>query len=383
MNSFSPRFRPSCGLHVAGAALAAAITLFVASCAGAPVAPDSTEESTEMTPIPAVEKSPVSGLPVPAALLANPLLPAGEDLAVLDWAGFEASATYSYDDGQPSHIAHWEALKETGVPMTWYLMTNSNWPAGYDATWKDALANGHELGNHTHTHNNLVKYADSAAIVADLDSCETYLRDRLGQEGTPSFAYPFGETGWKEHFDKNADGSARDASRFLFARTVQNGRIGPRATIDPLFLPIFGVTGSHREADFIRELDAALAAKSWTIFMYHSILPGDNWYAGVPLEDVLGSLDHARRGQKMWLDTVLSIASYWYAARLVRSLEPVDNADGQSWTWPLPAAFPGGRYLRVSIPQGSLWQGGRELAKHEAGFYEIALDEGTLLWKKN
>ena len=336
-----------------------------------------------MTPIPAVVKSPVSGLPVPASLLASPLAPSGEELVVLDWAGFEAAATYSFDDGQPSHIAHWEAFKETGVPMTWYLMTNSNWPADYDKTWKDALANGHELGNHTHLHNNLVKYADSAAIVADLDACETYLSDRLGQEGTPSFAYPFGETGWKNHFDRNADGSSREAPRFLLARTVQGGRISPRSTVDPLLLPIFGVTGSHREADFVRELDGALAAKSWTIFMYHSILPGDNWYAGVPLEDVIESLDHARRGQRMWLDTVLSIGSYWYAARLFRALEAESVADGQTWTWTLPQAFPAGRYLRVAIPQGSLWQNGNELARHEAGFYEIALDVGSLLWKKN
>jgi len=75
-------------------------------------------------PFPSFEKSAVSGLPVPPGLLAKiskngKADQGGSPLKVLDWAGFEAAASYSFDDGQPSHTQHWAALKATGIPMTW------------------------------------------------------------------------------------------------------------------------------------------------------------------------------------------------------------------------------------------------------------------------
>src|SRR5512138_621693 len=43
--------------------------------------------------------------------------PAGTpaNLTVLDWAGFDAAVSWSYDDGQASHIEHYAALQATGV----------------------------------------------------------------------------------------------------------------------------------------------------------------------------------------------------------------------------------------------------------------------------
>ena len=60
-----------------------------------------------------------SGLPVPP-VEGNIPRPAGKpgNLTVLDWAGFTGALTYTFDDGQPSHVAHYLALQETGVPMT-------------------------------------------------------------------------------------------------------------------------------------------------------------------------------------------------------------------------------------------------------------------------
>ncbi len=335
---------------------------------------------------PVVEKSIISNMPVPAHLLENPLPSSAEGLdnpalEILDWAGYEAAATYSYDDGQPSHLDHWEALKATGVPMTWYLWTGVGGSARYDAVWKDALANGHEVANHTRSHKRISEYASDKAIVKDIDDCATYLRERIGLEETPSFAYPFGETQWKNYFDRASDGEGNTEARFLLARTVRGGRVQAKSKIDPLLLPIFSVDGNHNEKDFIRELDTALNEKSWTIFMFHSILPGDNWYAGVSLESILISLSHAQHGQKTWLDTVEAIGSYWFAARIFREITPVAHNGGLRWEWELPATFNSGHYLRASIAGGKLFQNGEILPQHKAGFYEIALDTGSLEWQ--
>jgi hypothetical protein len=49
-----------------------------------------------------------SGLPVPPGASDRPR-PSGApgNLTVLDWAGFKSALTYTFDDGQPSQIAHY------------------------------------------------------------------------------------------------------------------------------------------------------------------------------------------------------------------------------------------------------------------------------------
>ena len=48
------------------------------------------------------------------------------------------------------------------------------------------------------------------------------------------------------------------------------------------------------------------------------------------------------------------------------------------WTWTLPAHFPPGRYLRVKVDGGTLTQASAPLPWDEHGYYEVALDAGTL-----
>ena len=49
-----------------------------------------------------------------------------------------------------------------------------------------------------------------------------------------------------------------------------------------------------------------------------------------------------------------------------------------TWTWTLPAHFPAGKFLRVKVDGGTLTKGAGPLAWDEHGYYEIALDAGTL-----
>lgn len=50
----------------------------------------------------------------------------------------------------------------------------------------------------------------------------------------------------------------------------------------------------------------------------------------------------------------------------------------RTWTWTLPDHFPPGKYLRVTVPGGTLKQGGSELVWDGHGYYEIALDAGSV-----
>jgi peptidoglycan/xylan/chitin deacetylase (PgdA/CDA1 family) len=327
----------------------------------------------EQTIVKPIEKSEVSGLPLPGPGDVSAPSGTGCNLSVLDWAGFDGAASYTFDDGQPSHIAHWQELKAAGVPMTFYVCSNGNWAPGFDAAWKDALSVGCEIGNHTHKHDRIANYPNADAIVKDISVCADYITNNLGQTSPCSFAYPFGELGWKDSF----------GSRFLLARSVFSGTVKPLDSIDPLVLPIFAVTGTHTETDFNNALDKSIAERSWVIFMYHSLLPGDNWYAGVPSKSVTGSIMHARATGKLWIDTVERIGSYWLAQKLFALLDAKGDESLKTWTWILPEHFPKGSYIRVKANSGSLSQNGVDLPWNDHGFYEVALDAGNLAWRKS
>ena len=49
-----------------------------------------------------------------------------------------------------------------------------------------------------------------------------------------------------------------------------------------------------------------------------------------------------------------------------------------TWKWTLPAHFPTGKFLRVKVAGGKLTQGSQALAWDGHGYYEVALDAGTL-----
>jgi len=59
---------------------------------------------------------------------------------------------------------------------------------------------------------------------------------------------------------------------------------------------------------------------------------------------------------------------------------PAVPAGAASWTWTLPAHFPPGHSLRVTVDGGTLTQSGQPLTWNGHGYYEVSLDAGALSW---
>jgi hypothetical protein len=115
--------------------------------------------------------------------------------------------------------------------------------------------------------------------------------------------------------------------------------------------------------------------------LFHSLLPGDNCYAGVPASDVTDSVGHAKSLSDVWIDTVANVGAYWLAERaLTHAAAASSGGGGTTFTWTLPAHFPAGKYLRVTVSGGTLRQGAAQLVWNGNGFYEVALDAGSLSW---
>lgn len=318
---------------------------------------------------------PVSPLPVPPGPDdQEPPQGATANLRVLPWAGFSSAVSYTFDDAQPSQLEHWEELKATGVRMTFYLNTSNTSPTGFDATWQEAYELGNELGNHTvnHCHSDFsgcTRHLPS--LDAELDQCTTYIQTNLAQPVVWTMAYPYGDLGYK----------CQAQARFFLARGVTSGMVAPGDKTDPFNLPIYAAAGGEKQSVFDGRIDAANDGGKWLIFLFHSILPtANNWYAGVDIASITGSIEHAKSLESVWVDSVVNVGAYWLGQRVLEALTPDTTDESITWQWSLPRFFPRGHVLRVLVDGGQLSQDGQALDWDGHGYYEVALDPGNLTW---
>jgi peptidoglycan/xylan/chitin deacetylase (PgdA/CDA1 family) len=318
-----------------------------------------------------------SGLPTPPGAGGLPP-PSGTpgNFTVLAWAGFTAAVSWTFDDSQPSQIAHYAELAAVGIPMTFYISTGNNTESGYDATWTQAVNDGSEIGNHTvhHCHADLTMCSfgtPDATLTQEIDDCSTYITQHYPQVATWTAASPFGDTGY----------DSDDQSRFLVNRGVGGGMVGasPNDNTDPFNLPIYLAQPGDTASIFSGQIDSAHSGGKWLIILVHSITPTSaTWYNPVAITDVTGGMTHGQSLGDVWSDTVVAIAAYWRAQKLVSGVTPTPSGTSQTWTWTLPANFPTGKYLRVTVAGGTLTQGGNVVPWNDHGYYEIALDAGSV-----
>jgi peptidoglycan/xylan/chitin deacetylase (PgdA/CDA1 family) len=322
----------------------------------------------------AAPTSPSSDLLIPPGAGNQPRPSGGAaNLEVLPWAGFEAALTYTFDDTQPSQIDHIADIEGAGIPVTFYVTIVNDWYSGYVSTWQAVRAAGHELGNHTVNHCafNLTSCAAPLATPeAELDQCTSYMQSTLGAPAPLTMAYPYGDTGYEP--------DAR--SRFLLARGSAAGYVLPEDATDPHDLPAFVASATETADALDAVIDTGQKQGAWTIFVFHSLLPDSaNWYNGVDVSAVTASIGHAK-SLDVWIDTLAHVGEYWLGQKAVTTGTTTTSNGATTWSWTLPARYPPGRFVRVKVGGGTLWQNGIALTWSPHGYYEVALDAGTLRW---
>jgi peptidoglycan/xylan/chitin deacetylase (PgdA/CDA1 family) len=327
-----------------------------------------------------------SGLPVPpgAANVPRPTgLPA--HMKILDWAGFKSAVSYTFDDGQPSQIEHYAELQATGVRLTFFVNSaGAPSPSNVVATFSRAVRDGHEIGNHTahHCHADAdgTLYKDDgnghrsacpgASAGAELDDCTAFITTALGAAHVWTTAWPFGDAGF----------AAAAGERFFLNRGTTPGTVAPNDDTDPFNLPMWGPAENDTVDKLDAAVDAARAGGRWVIMLLHSLAPTTSpWYATVDVSAVTGSIAHAKSLGDVWIDSMANVGAYWRGQKLLASMSPIMSRNSQVWTWKLPAHFPTGKYLRVTVDGGTLTQRGRPLAWDSHGYYEVELDAGSLM----
>jgi peptidoglycan/xylan/chitin deacetylase (PgdA/CDA1 family) len=108
--------------------------------------------------------------------------------------------TIAFDDCPDSACTRGvEVLDTHGIRGTFYIATGLLGQAGVSGPitaaprLRELARNGHEIALHTHMHKDLTRVSIAEAI-EDLSINIKFLQDILGQEPSPHFAYPFGET---------------------------------------------------------------------------------------------------------------------------------------------------------------------------------------------
>lgn len=301
-----------------------------------------------------------SDLPVPPGDGGMPR-PSGApgNLTVLSWAGFQGAASFTFDDTNSSQISNYDTLNGLGVPFTFYLITGKN--EMNDPVWATAVSDGHEIGNHTVNHL-------AQATAAEIDDATALLESKLGIT-VFTMAAPMGDLSYASFAQ----------TRFLINRGVSNSVIMPKDNSDPFNLPCYIPNTGASSNDMGSQIDSAESAGGWRVVLVHGFTGGsDGAYQPVGISEFTAAVEHAKSLGDVWIDTVANVGAYWRAEKLVAALTPETQGDDQVWSWTLPDHFPPGRFLRVTVDGGTLKQGGSELGWNDHGYYEIALDAGSV-----
>lgn len=315
-----------------------------------------------------------SSLPVPPTMgVAKPNGTQG-NLQVVSWAGFKGAVSFTFDDGLGSQITNYANLNAVGVPMTFYLVCATD--GSSKAAWQTAANDGHELGNHTMHHCNAdgstCAWGAFTGVDAELDDCQTHLETTYGVAGPYSMAAPNGDSNWE----------TPATSRFLLNRGVYDNPTGvkPNDSTDPYNLPCHvAATGEKAVGGFNAVTDDVRARGAWRIILNHSLSPATpDGYHPVDPGEVVAAMTYARDLRDVWVDTLATIGAYWRAQKVITPLQPTHDGDDLVYSWTLPAHFPPGQYLRVKVDGGTVKQLGEELSWSQHGYYEIALDAGSV-----
>jgi peptidoglycan/xylan/chitin deacetylase (PgdA/CDA1 family) len=281
------------------------------------------------------------------------------NITVLNWAGFTSAVTYTFDDSNSSQIQNYGQLQALGVPYTFYMWTGKS--DASNSVWTTAVKDGHELGNHTQSH-------QSAGTVADINAATQFITQHFSVKPW-TMAAPNGAA----VYTTLANGL------FLINRGVADNLIAPNDNTDPFTLPCYIPPTGATATMFNAEVDSAHSAGRWRVILVHGFTGGtDGAFQPVPLAEFLSGVRHTISLGDMWIGTVVNVAAYWRGQKAFSQATTTMSGSDKTWTWKLPANFPPGKFLRVTVPGGTLKQNGATLPWDPHGYYEIALDAGSV-----
>jgi Polysaccharide deacetylase len=303
-----------------------------------------------------------SGLPAPPGA-GNVPKPAGTagSITVLNWAGFKGAVTYSFDDSNDSQISNYSTLQALGVPYTFFMWTGKS--EASNSVWATALKDGHEIGNHTQSHD-----PTGHCTTADITSATSFIQTNL-KEKAWTMAAPNGASCYE----------ALAKPLFFINRGVSPAQpVMPNGSSDPTNLNCYIPAQGQQASVFNSNVDDGRSKGGWVIYVVHGFTGDGSAYQPVDVSQMTAAISYTKSLGDMWIGTMVNVGAYWLGQKAFSSAMTATSGTDKTWTWTLPALFPTGKYLRVTVAGGTLKQKGVALSWDPHGYYEIALDDGSV-----
>src|SRR5436853_1647971 len=230
----------------------------------------------------------------------------------------------SFEDGRLSQVATGLALlRNRGVRVTFFLLGNRI--EKRLEGWRQAVADGHEIGNHSLTHpctgnyefsrHNALEDYSLSMIEKQLDSANAQISRLLGIK-PETFAYPCGQ---------KFVGRGRNAKSYvpLIAKRFLVGRgYLDEAANDPAFCDLAQTLGTPFDdmsfEQMIKPIEEAAKQGRWLIFVGHEI--GERGYQVTDTKALEALYDYANDpANSVWLGTVREIGTYIQEHRVAMS----------------------------------------------------------------
>lgn len=299
-------------------------------------------------------------------------------LRVLPWNDHSAAVSLTFDDSRPVHLdVVIPELNKRHLNATFFVIVSKLTRLD---DWRKVRAEGHEIGNHSVTHEHPGELT-KASEELEVEDAKKFL-DSNFRSNITIFAYPYAELSpgllfWVKKYDFAARGwQGAGESIYITSDTVP----------DWYNLPSQTAYTKYDSAVYRSWVDKAFAKHAWTIFQIHGIGGPSTGFEPIPTETFLSLLDYlkAEQSRGMWVAPFGTVAAYFRAQKVVEAAKPQVQNGGERFVWKVPDSFPSGVLLKAAIQGGThvhVYQRKRELHPGKGGVYSVSFDSEELIVK--
>jgi peptidoglycan/xylan/chitin deacetylase (PgdA/CDA1 family) len=299
-------------------------------------------------------------------------------LRVLPWNDHSAAVSLTFDDARTVHLdVAVPELNKRHLHATFFVIVSKLTRLD---DWRKAQAQGHEIGNHSVSHEHsavLTKESEELQV----EDAKKFL-DSNFRSTVDIFAYPYAEFSpglvyWVKRYD-------------FAARGWQGDNALPYVTSDAepdwYNLPSQTAYTKYDAAVYESWIDKALAMHAWTTVQIHGIGDPSTGFEPIPTDTFRSLLDDlkAEESRGLWIAPFGTVAAYLRAQKVVEAAQPQLQDGAERFIWRVPDPFPTGVVLKIAIEGGAhlhVYQGQRELHPSKVGVYSVSVDSGELTVK--
>ena len=232
-------------------------------------------------------------------------------LRVLPWNDHTAAVSLTFDDARPVHLdVVVPELNKRHLNATFFVIISKLTRLD---DWRRVQAQGHEIGNHSVTHEHPAEL-NRASEELEVEDAKKFLDSNFRSDIT-IFAYPYAELSpgllfWVKKYDFAARGWQGEGESVYVAADTEP---------DWYNLPSQTAYTKYDAAVYRSWIDKAFAKHAWTIFQIHGIGDPSTGFEPIPTDTFLSLLDYLKAEQSsgMWVAPFGTVAAvlYWTISR--------------------------------------------------------------------